>query len=328
MKLFVYAMRTFDELGYFTELCEAHGIELGWTEDELTLQTAELAAGSDAVAISPRTVDRPILTRLRDLGVKAICAHSIGVDHIDFDAARDLGLSVSHASYEPDSVADFSIMLMLMSLRRMTQTMDRARVQDYSLRGKIGRNISHLTVGVVSTGRIGGTVISHLKGFGCKLLAYDIRPSEEVAANATYVDMDTLLRESDVVSLHAPATPDNYHMIDARAISLMKDDAVLVNTGRGTLIDTDALIDALEAGKFTGVALDVLEHEDGLYYYNRVGDCIANRQMAILRSFPNVLLTPHSAFYTDVNVRQMAETVVEAAYALLNGLDNDLILVR
>lgn len=328
VKLFVYAMRTFDELGYFTDLCQERGVELGWSEDYLTMDTASLAKGYDAVSVTPRTLDRPLLTRLHELGVRAICTRSIGVDHIDFDAARDLGLSVSHASYEPDSVADYSIMLMMMGLRRMTQIMDRARVQDYTLRGKLGRNISHTTVGVVGTGRIGGTVVSHLKGFGCKLLAYDIRPKDAVAADATYVDLDTLLRESDVVSLHAPATSENHHIIDARAISLMKDDAVLVNTGRGSLIDTDALIDALEAGKFTSVALDLLEHEDGLYYYDRVGDCIANRPMAVLRSFPNVLLTPHTAFYTDVNVRQMAETVVEGAYAILNGLDDDLVLVR
>jgi lactate dehydrogenase-like 2-hydroxyacid dehydrogenase len=326
VKLFVYAMREFDELGFFTDLCHEKGIELGWSTEYVTMDTADLARGYDAISVTPRTLDRPLLTRLHELGVKAISTRSIGVDHIDLQAARDLGMGVSHTVYEPDSVADYAIMLMMMCLRRMPQILDRARVQDYTLRGKLGRNISHMTVGVIGTGRIGGCVVDHLSGFGCKVLAYDIHPKDSVAEKATYVDLDTLLRESDVITLHAPATADNHHMIDAHAFSLMKDDAVLVNTARGALIDTDALIDTLESGKLFNVALDLLEKEDGLYYNNRVGDVIANRQMAILRSFPNVMLTPHTAFYTDIDVRQMAETVVEGAYALLNGQDSYLIV--
>jgi lactate dehydrogenase-like 2-hydroxyacid dehydrogenase len=326
VKLFVYAMREYDELGYFTELCQERGIELGWSPKYATMETADLARGYDAVSVTPRTLDRPLLQRLHDLGVRAISTRSIGIDHIDLAAARELGMGVSHTAYEPNSVADYAIMLMMMCLRRMPQIVDRARVQDYTLRGKLGRDISHMTVGVIGTGRIGGCVVDHLAGFGSRLLAYDLFPKPAVAEKATYVDLDTLLRESDVITLHAPATADNHHMIDARAFGLMKDDAVLVNTARGALIDTDALIDAMEAGKLSGVALDLLEHEDGLYYNNRVGDVIANRQMAILRSFPNVILTPHAAFYTDIDVRQMAETVVEGAYALLNGQDSYLIV--
>ena len=182
-------------------------------------------------------------------------------------------------------------------------------------------------MGVVGTGRIGGTVIRHLQGFGCKVLAYDIYQNPAIAQIAEYVDLDTLLAQSDVVTLHAPATKENHHMIDERALALMKDDAVLINTARGALVDTEALICALEQGKLSNVALDVLEQEDNLYYKNRVGDVIANRHLAVLRSFPNVVLTPHTAFYTQTDVYQMAETVVKGALATLNGQESFLVVV-
>lgn len=326
MKLFVYAMREFDELPFFEEICAARGIEFGWSPAYCTLETAELAAGCDAVSVTPVTIDRALVARFRELGVRAIANRSIGFDHVDLDACRELGVGVSHAAYDPESVANYAIMLAMMCLRMVPQTLDRARVQDYTLKGKLGRDISGCTVGVVGTGRIGGTVARHLKGLGCELLAYDPYRNPEVERIARYVGLDELLAGSDVVTLHAPLTPENRHMIDARALSLMKDDAVLVNTARGGLIDTDALIEALEAGRLRNVALDVLEQEDGLYYAKRVGDAIANRQMAILRSFPNVILTPHTAFYSDLDVRQMAETSVAGAQALLEGEQSHLVI--
>lgn len=326
MKLFVYAMREFDELDFFRAICAEQGVEFAYSPRYCTMETVDLAAGCDVVSVTPVTIDRPLLERFKELGVRAIATRSIGVDHIDLDACRELGIRVSHTAYDPESVANYAIMLAMMCLRRVPQICDRARVQDYTLRGKIGRDISGCTVGVVGTGRIGGTVVRHLQGFGCKLLAYDIYRNEQVAQFADYVELDELLAQSDVVTLHAPATKDNYHMIDAHALGLMRDDAVLVNTARGSLIDTDALIDALEAGKLQGVALDVLEHEDGLYYNNRVGDVIANRRMAVLRSFPNVVLTPHTAFYTEVDVRQMAQTVVEGAVAMIENRPSGLIV--
>lgn len=327
MKLFVYAMREFDELGYFTEICAERGIELGWSGEYCTMETAGLAAGADAVSVTPVTIGRDLVERFSSLGVRALANRSIGFDHVDLDACRELGVGVSHAAYEPESVANYAVMLAMMCLRMMPQTMARAGLQDYTLRGKLGRDISGCTVGVVGTGKIGGTVVRHLKGLGCRVLAFDPYPSPAVAQAAEYVGLDELLAGSDVVTLHAPLTAENRHMIDARALSLMKPDAVLVNTARGGLIDTDALIEALEAGRLRNVALDVLEKEDGLYYVDRVGDDIANRQMAVLRSFPNVILTPHTAFYTDIDVRQMAETSVEGALALLEGRQSPLVVL-
>ncbi|MBS5478333.1 MAG: lactate dehydrogenase, partial [Coriobacteriia bacterium] len=247
VRLFAYAMRTFDELGFFEEVCRERNVELGWTSDYPSLDNAALATGYDVVCVMPSTIDRPLIQAWLDLGIHAIATRNIGVDHIDLDSCRDLGVRVSHATYTPESVADYAIMLAMMCLRRMPQITDRARVQDYTLRGKMGRALCDCTVGIVGTGRIGSTVVSHLKGFGCKMLAYDVRVNESVAADATYVSLDELLAQSDVVTLHAPLTADNHHMIDERALGLMKPDAVLVNTARGGLIDTEALISALEA---------------------------------------------------------------------------------
>jgi D-lactate dehydrogenase len=213
---------------------------------------------------------------------------------------------------------------MLMVCRRFAHIEKRVELQDYSFKGKIGRELSKCTVGVVGTGRIGKTVIAHLKGFGCRILAYDIWENPEVTSMAEYVSLDSLIKESDIITLHAPATEDNYHMIDKKAIAEMKDGAMVVNCARGSLVDTDALIWGLEEGKLGGAALDVLEDEAGLYYLNRTGEVLKNRQMNILRSFPNVILSPHTAFYTDDAVSEMCRCVFESVRAFEAGEENPL----
>ena len=214
----------------------------------------------------------------------------------------------SHCARE--GVANYTIMLMLMATRKMNQIMLRAAAQDYSLPGKMGRDLSGCTVGVIGAGKIGRTVLRHLAGFGCRRLAYDLYPSEEPGVE--FVPLDTLLAESDVISLHLNATPENYHLIDAAAIAKMKRGALLINTARGTLIDPEALVAGLESGQIGGAGLDVVEEETDICYYNRCGEPNANRELALLRSFPNVIVSPHTAFYTDVNVASMVESAFEA----------------
>lgn len=328
MKLFVYGMRPFDELGFFESACIERAIELGHSADPCTPATASLAAGFDVVSVNTQLMGAALLEQLHGHGVQGIATRSIGVDHIDFEAARRLGMGVSHALYDPESVADYAIMLLLMLLRRVPQTLDRARVQDFSLRGKLGRDIRGCTVGIVGTGRIGTATAQRLSGFGCTLVAYDENPNEIAARYARYASLDELLATCDAVSLHAPATDRNRHLLDARAFATMKPGAVLVNTARGSLVDTWALIDALERTTLGGAALDVLEQEDDLLYRNHVGTVLAHRPLAILRSFPNVILTPHTAFYTDVDVRQMAETVVQGAWALMERVPDRLVVLR
>lgn len=321
MRMFVFSMRTFDELPCFEKYCPQYGIEYDYTTETPCMDNLELAKGYDVVNVITTVFDQPMLKKLHDMGVKCIATRTIGYDHIDVDYAKSLGMGVIHISYSPNSVADYAIMMMLMGLRRMPHIMERANIQDYTLKGKIGRELSDCTVGIIGTGRIGRTVIRHLSGFGCKMLAYDLYENEEVKQYAEYTDLDTLLKNSDVITLHAPATEDNYHMIDASAIEKMKQDVVIINCARGALIDTDALIDGIESGKVGFAGLDVVEHESGLYYFNRMGEPLHNPKLAILRSYSNVLVSPHTAFYTEEAVANMAENSIIGAMKYMNGED-------
>lgn len=321
MRMFVFSMRMFDELPCFEKYWPQYGIEYDYTTETPCMDNLELAKGYDVVNVITTVFDQPMLKKLHDMGVKCIATRTIGYDHIDVDYAKSLGMGVIHISYSPNSVADYAIMMMLMGLRRMPHIMERANIQDYTLKGKIGRELPDCTVGIIGTGRIGRTVIQHLSGFGCKMLAYDLYENEEVKQYAEYTDLDTLLKNSDVITLHAPATDDNYHMIDASAIEKMKQDVVIINCARGALIDTDALIDGIESGKVGFAGLDVVEHESGLYYFNRMGEPLHNPKLAILRSYSNVLVSPHTAFYTEEAVANMAENSIIGAMKYMNGED-------
>jgi D-lactate dehydrogenase len=191
--------------------------------------------------------------------------------------------------------------------------MERASVQDFTLKGKIGIELHNATVGVIGTGRIGKTVINELSGFGCNIIAYDIYQNDEVKSKAKYVSLEELYEKSDIITLHAPATEDNYHMINKSAIEQMKTGVIIINCARGSLIDTQALIDGIESGKVGFAGLDVVEQESGLYYFNRMGEPLGNPQLAILKSYSNVIVTPHTAFYTDEAVANMVENSIICA---------------
>ena len=288
-KVFFYTLRPYDELGIAQRLAPQLDVEFGSTQEYPTLENAELAKGYDAVSVTPCDMSTPMVKRFHELGVKSICCRSIGYDHVDRETARELGMKVANVDYPPNGVANFAIMLMLMSLRKAGHILKRGEAQDYSLQGKIGRDISTCTVGVIGTGRIGRTVLQHLSGFGCRLLAYDLYPNDEVKKIAEYVPLETLLAESNVITLHTNATEENHHLIDTKAIESMKPGVTIINTARGKLIDSDALIAGLESSKIGAAGLDVLENENGLYYYNRMGDVIPNPELAALRSMPNVI---------------------------------------
>ncbi len=319
MKLFAYTLREFDELEYLEQCSREMGFEFGWTSERPTLENACLAEGYDGINIITNPMNRELLTRFADLGVHGIATRSVGVDHIDMAAARDLGMRVGHAAYPPEGVADFTVMLMLMAARRMKLVLGHNGVQKFDLKGKIGMDLNGATVGIIGTGRIGAAVARRLAGFGCKMLAYDPYPNEAVAQLADYVDLDTLLAGSDVITLHAPATAENNHMLDASAFAKMKRGVLVVNAARGSLIDTQALIDAIESGHVGGAALDTIEGEGALYYYDCTLDILPNRDRAILSAFPNVLVSPHMAFYTQEDVKHMVQTTSSALVAFANG---------
>ena len=322
MKLFAFALRSFDELPALEALSREEGFAFAWTSEYPTLENAHLAEGADALSIITNPMTPELLDRYHRMGIKAIATRSIGVDHIDLAHAKALGMRIAHSAYPPEGVADYTVMLMLMALRKAKLVFAHAANQDFELSGKLGRSLASCTVGVVGTGAIGACVVRELAGFGCRILACDPYPKEELRGLVDYVDLDTLLAESDVVTLHAPGLPENFHMIDARALSAMKQGAILVNAARGLLVDTDALIDAIESGHLGGAALDTIEHEAGLYYLDRSRDIIANRQRAVLMSFPNVIVSPHMAFYTEEDVEHMVRSSVGALLAFERGEDS------
>ncbi len=327
MKIFAYAMREFDEKDFFEKYSKELGCEYGYTTEYPSPENVELARGYDAISATPCNLDADMLDRFYAVGVRYVSTRSIGVDHIDLKHAKELGMGVCHVSYAPETVADYSIMLMLMCCRNIYHILERSKVQDYTLKGKMGRDISDCTIGVIGAGQIGRTVIKHLSAFGCRILAYDLYPNEETAKIAEYVSLDELYAQADIITLHAPATAENYHLLNTEAFAKMKQDVIIINTARGTLIDTAALIEAIESGKISHAALDVLEQENGLYYANRMGKPIANRDLAILRSFPNVILSPHTAFYTEKVVSDMAYKCMKGVLDMMNHVENPLIVV-
>lgn len=319
MKLFVYSMREFDELPDFRKFCDKYQLEWAYTGETPCMDNLDAAAGYDVVNIITTVIDRKMIDRWREIGVKCIATRTIGYDHIDYEYAKKAGIGVIHITYSPSSVADYTIMMMLMGCRKIKQIMERAAVQDYTLKGKMGIELPNCTVGIIGTGKIGKTVIKHLSGFGCKILAYDIQESGEAAQSAEYVSLEEIFTRCDIISLHIPAADDNYHMIDADAISRMKQGVMIINCARGSLIDTNALIDGIESGKIGFAGLDVIEQESGLYYFDRMGEPLNNPQLAILRSYSNVLVTPHTAFYTDMAVADMVENSIICAKDFMEG---------
>lgn len=319
MKICFYALRPFDELAYCKRFSEQYGIDFTWTAEYPTADNVELAKGCDAVCMTPCDMGAEMVDRFAALGVRYLLCRSIGYDHVDRVRAKEHGMRVSNVGYTPNGVANYAIMLMLMCTRRMGHILKRAELQDYSLKGKMGRDLSSCTVGVIGAGRIGTTVLKHLSGFGCKLLAYDVYQNPEAAKLAEFVSLEELYARSDVITLHTNATGENHHLLNAQAFAKMKDGVVIINTARGSLIDSDALIDALESGKVGAAGLDVIENENGLYYYNHSGDVLPNRELAMLRSFPNVSVSPHTAFYTDEDVASMVEGAFEALHCFETG---------
>lgn len=307
MKVTVYNCRAFDEKELFIEYAKEIGIELVLCGDAPDLDNVSLCRGSRCVDVITSKIDEPLIRAFHENGIEYISTRTIGYDHIDIEAAKACGIKVGNAPYGPSGVADYTVMLILMSIRKMSAILGRTRLQDYTLAGLNGRELKDLTVGVIGTGRIGATVIRDLSGFGCRILAYDLYEKEEVRQYADYVSLEQIWKDADVITLHTPLTQDNYHLIDKDSIAQMKDGVVIVNTARGALIDSDALIEAVEDGKVGAAGLDVVENEFGLYYYDHKSDILKNRELAMLRSFPNVTVSHHMAFYT----RNYVETVVK-----------------
>ncbi len=296
-----------DEADLFREMAPRFGIRPTITEVPASPGNLGPARGNRFISVGHKTrIADSTLLALSRAGVTHISTRSIGSNHLDVRYAESVGISVSTVSYSPDSVADYTLMLILMSLRNAKAMIRNADAHDYRLPDARGKDLRDLTVGVIGAGRIGTAVIERLRGFGCRILAYD----RSAAPAAERVSLGELIRASDVVTLHTPLTADTHHLLDRRRIDQLKHGAHVINTGRGSLLDTDALVRALEEGRLGGAALDVIEGEEGIFYEDCRGTAIDNTLLLRLQESPSVLISPHSAYYTDRTLRDMVENTI------------------
>lgn len=322
MKIFAYGIRK-DEEPALKEWMEKHpDVEVGFTDELLTPETAKYAKGADAVDVYQQLDYTPeTLTALHDLGINKMSLRNVGTDNIDFDTARKFDFQISNVPvYSPNAIAEHS-MIQLSRLLRQTKAMD-AKVAKHDLRWAptIGREMRMQTVGVIGTGHIGRVAIKILQGFGAKVIAYDKYQNEEIAKQGLYVDsLDDLYAQADAISLYVPGVKENDRMIDADAIAKMKDGVVIVNVARGNLVDTDAVIAGLDSGKIAAFAMDVYEDEVGLFNEDWSNKEFPDARIADLIDRENVLVTPHTAFYTTKAVYEMVTQSMDAALAFIQG---------
>ncbi|MEV8374555.1 D-isomer specific 2-hydroxyacid dehydrogenase family protein [Kribbella sp. NPDC056861] len=293
-----------DEAELIQQLAPRLGVEPTITAAAVSAANHQLALGNRCISVGHKSpITDATLLALSRAGVEYISTRSIGVNHIDLEYADSVGISVGNVAYSPDGVADYTLMLMLMAVRQAKSVVRRTDVHDYRLDEVRGKELRELTVGVIGTGRIGRAVMDRLRGFGCQVVAYDNYP----ASSADYVPLDELLRLSDIVTLHTPLTADTHHLLNRQRLGLLRDGAFVINTGRGQLLDTEALLAGLESGRLGGAALDVLEGEEGIFYADCRNQAIASKTLLRLQELPNVLISPHTAYYTDGALRETVE---------------------
>ncbi|GGV16344.1 2-hydroxyacid dehydrogenase [Streptomyces spectabilis] len=296
----------------------------------LTEDTAPIAAGYEVISTSVNAIlDNRVLQTLAAGGTQMIAQRSTGFNNIDLQVAERLGLTVARvSSYSPYSVAEFAWTLAMAVNRRIVRASNRTRDFDFRLDGLMGRDLRGRTVGVLGTGKIGEAFTRIAHGFGMNLLGWDVAENPAcVQLGMKYVDKDQLLAESDLISLHVPLLPATRHLIGAAALRAMKDDAILVNSSRGGLIDTEALVAELRAGRFTGVGLDVYEAEAGLFFLDKSLEVVEDDTLARLVTFPNVVVTSHQAYYTEDAVGQIIEATLANVLDYVAGRRSENVLV-
>ncbi|MEV5662266.1 2-hydroxyacid dehydrogenase [Streptomyces flaveolus] len=304
---------------------DIHCLDVFVTED-----TAPIAAGHEIVSTSVNAdLGAPVLEILAAGGTRMVAQRSTGFNNVDLDTAERLGVTVARvSSYSPHSVAEFAWTLAMAVNRRIVRASTRTRDFDFRLHGLMGRDLHGRTVGVLGTGKIGEAFTRIAHGFGMRLLGWDVAENPAcLELGMRYVPKDELLAESDLVSLHVPLMTETQHLIDANALKAMKDDAILVNSSRGGLIDTAALVGELRAGRFAGVGLDVYEAEAGLFFLDKSLEAIADDTLARLVTFPNVLVTSHQAYYTEDAVRQIVDATVRNVLDYRAGRRSENVLV-
>ncbi len=311
MKTAVFSAKRYDRESLAAANTIGHALH--FFESHLEAGTASLAAGFDAVCVFVNdTLDNAVLEKLAALGIKLIALRCAGFNNVDIAAAARLGVGVVRVpAYSPYAVAEHAVALLLSLNRKIHRAYNRIREGNFLLDGLLGFDLHGRTVGVIGTGRI-GTVFTHIMaGFGCEVLAYDPAPeASRLPAKASLVSLDEIYAHSDIISLHCPLTPQNRHMIGVPSIAKMKDGVMLINTSRGALLDTRAVIVALKSGRIGALGLDVYEEEGDLFFEDLSSEIILDDVFTRLLTFPNVLITGHQAFFTREALEKIATTTM------------------
>ncbi|MDN7140963.1 2-hydroxyacid dehydrogenase [Pseudomonas sp. JQ170] len=313
MRVLFFSSQSYDQ-DSFTQAPAADGLELHFQPTRLTEDTAALANGHEVVcAFINDDLSAPVLERLAAGGSRLIALRSAGFNHVDLTAAKRLGLAVVRVpAYSPHAVAEHAVALILALNRRLHRAYNRTREGNFALHGLTGFDLHGKTVGVVGTGQIGAAFARIMAGFGCQLLAYDPYPNPELLAlGARYLELPDLLRQAQIISLHCPLTEQTRHLINPQSLADLQPGAMLINTGRGALIDTPALIEALKDGQLGYLGLDVYEEEAQLFFEDRSDQPLQDDVLARLLTFPNVIVTAHQAFLTREALAAIAATTLE-----------------
>ncbi len=327
MRIAVFSTQSYDR-AHLESANAAHGHELTYLEPRLTTETAALADGFPAVCCFVNDdLGAAVLIRLARGGVRLIALRCAGFNHVDLVAARELGLRVARvAQYSPDAIAEHTIGLILTLNRKLHRAYARVRDGNFSLEGLEGFELRGRTAGVVGTGAIGSAVARILRGFGCNVLATDLRHDPGLTSlGVEYAELDRVLHESDIITLHCPLTDATRHLIGAEALARMKRGVMLINTSRGGLVDTRAVIDGLKSGRIGYLGIDVYEEEENLFFRDLSTGVIRDDVFARLLTFPNVLVTAHQGFFTHNALARIASTTLSNVTAFERGaaLDNE-----
>lgn len=325
MKILFFGAARYDEVSFTQELTEYPELHIDFIEENLNPLTATFAQGYDAVcAFVNADAGAMTLEILAELNVKLLLMRCAGFDAVNVEAAKELGLRVVRVpAYSPEAIAEHAMGLALCANRRIHKGYIRVRENNFSLGGLVGTTLFEKTAGIIGTGRIGAALCRICKGFGMRVVGYDMYPNEDLIREGcldAYVSLEELLASSDLISLHTFLDEQSHHMINAQTISAMKDGVIFVNTSRGGLVDTEALIDGLLSGKIGAAGLDVYDEEGPNVYQNRAGEVIESIT-ARLCSFPNVVLTSHQAFFTEEALAEIARTTLDNARAWATGAD-------
>ena len=312
MKVAIFSAKKYDR--EFISAANASRHELRFFEPHLNEETVGLATGFDAVCVFVNDkVNAAVIAELRSLGVQLIALRCAGYNNVDLSAATKHGITVARVpAYSPYAVAEHTIALILALNRKVHRAYNRVREGNFALDGFVGFDMHGKTVGVIGTGQIGTVVAQILSGFGCPTLAFDPFPNAACRSlGVRYVDLNELLAQSDIISLHCPLTPENKYIISGAAIARMKKGVMLINTSRGALLDTVAIIEGLKSGKIGYLGLDVYEEEEQIFFEDRSGLILGDDVFARLLTFPNVIITGHQAFFTREALLNIAGTTID-----------------